>query len=112
MPRTVSQCGVHCQQKLTKGFDFFVAFGYMRPMLQPLWLRVDRPSLTLAELPWRVALYCAQAVVRPAPAWPVRRDHRRAWRETLALLAWLLAATAAASAGWWGLDLLESFWRR
>jgi hypothetical protein len=111
MPRTVPHYGAHCQQALTKGFDLLVALGYMPPMLQPLWVRVDRPSLTLARLPWRVALYRAQGIVRPAPAWPVRRDRRRAWRETLALLAWLLAATAAASVGWLALDRLEAFWR-
>ena len=83
----------------------------MPPMLQPLWLRVDRPSLTLARLPWRVALYRAQVVVRPAPAWPVRRDRRRAWREMLALLVLFLVTLAAASVGWLALDHLEAFWR-
>jgi hypothetical protein len=77
--------------------------------MQPLWLRVDRPSLTLARLPWRVALYSVQGVVRPAPSWPNRR--LRAWRETLGLVAWLLAAIAAASVGWLALDRLEAFWR-
>jgi hypothetical protein len=108
MPRTVPHYGAHCQQTLTKGFDFLVAFGYMPPM-QPLWLRVDRPSLTLARLPWRVALYSAQSIVRPAPAWPNRR--LRAWHETLGLVAWLLAATAAASVVWLGLDVFEGLWR-
>jgi hypothetical protein len=77
--------------------------------MTPLWLRVDRPSLTLARLPWRVALCRAQGVVRPAPSWPNRR--LRAWRETLGLAAWLVAATAAATVGWWGLDVLEGFCR-
>jgi hypothetical protein len=80
--------------------------------MTPLWLRVDRAPLTLAELPWRVALYRAQGVVRPAPSWPIQAQRRRAWRETLGLAAWLLAATAAASVGWWGLDVFEGFWRR
>jgi hypothetical protein len=79
--------------------------------MTPLWLRVDRAPLTLARLPWRVALCRAQGVVRPAPAWPVRRDRRRAWRETLALLALLLVATAVASDGWWLLNRLEGLWR-
>jgi hypothetical protein len=79
------------------------------PLMQPLWLRVDRPSLTLARLPWRVALYNAQGIVRPAPAWPNRR--LRAWSETLALLALLLAGTAAATAGWLVLNGIEGLWR-
>jgi hypothetical protein len=108
MPRTVPHYEAHCQQTLTKGFDFLVALGYMPPM-QPLWLRVDRPSLTLARLPWRVALYSAQGIVRPAPSWPTRCG--RTWREAIALLALLLAGTAAATAGWLVLNGIEGLWR-
>jgi hypothetical protein len=80
-------------------------------MMQPLWLRVDRPSLTLARLPWRVALYRAQGIVRPAPSWPTRCGRGRPWREALALLALVLAGTAAATAGWLVLNGIEGLWR-